>query len=122
MYGGRWRVGWMSKAARTARRHGLRAGADVFAVGNIAGPCNHGKATTRAARECESDSQSPRKFALGFPAASHTFQMWSGLMRTRGFSTKRGTQTTSEFQSWGPRRLVNSAQLLSIITKARGGS
>ena len=35
MYGGRWRVGRMPNAARTARRHGLRAGADVFAVGTL---------------------------------------------------------------------------------------
>ena len=44
----------------------------------------------------------------------------SRLMRTREIQHGEGTQTTSEFQSRGPRRLVNIAQLVSTITKARG--
>ena len=51
-----------------------------------------------------------------------TSQMWSRLMRTRGIQHGEGeTHTTSEFQSRGARRLVDSLYLLSILTKARGG-
>jgi hypothetical protein len=56
-----------------------------------------------------------------WPVPEISAQVWSRLMRTRGIQHGEGTETTSEFQSPGPRRLVNSAQLLSTIRKARGG-
>jgi hypothetical protein len=43
------------------------------------------------------------------------------LVRTNGIQSGEGTQITGEFQSRGSWRLVNSAQLRSPITKARGG-
>ena len=51
------------------------------------------------------------------PIPEISVQMWE----LEGIQYGEGTETTSEFQSPGPRRWVNGTQLLSPITKARGG-
>src|SRR5262245_29399087 len=43
--------------------------------------------------------------------------MWLQHIRPRADSVRRGTETTSEFQSPGRGRLVNSAELLAPLRK-----